>query len=419
GKMELTFDEVNLPDLITSVMSTVSGLVKDKHITLHRNLPANLPSVRADVMRIRQVLINLLSNAAKFTDEGTITVQASVVDNPTGHPEITISVTDTGPGISQEDQKKLFQPFSQVDASPTRKSGGSGLGLSISNHLIQMHGGHIGVESTPEKGSTFYFTLPAFRGKPETDAPQGKRIILAIDDDPQVISLYERYLQPQGYQVVSLSDPSRAAERVRQLKPFAVTLDIMMPGYDGWHVLNDLKSNPETRDVPVIVCSIVEEQEKGFNLGAADYLVKPILEDEILNALDRLNIKGNIREVLIVDDDPNDLRLMGRILSEQGRYQPTLVEGGRAGWESIQARTPHAVILDLFMPELDGFTILERMRSAEKLRDIPVIVVSGGGLTSEQEQQLQDFGQRMIQKSALTGKQLVEMLEHTLQQVKK
>jgi CheY-like chemotaxis protein len=193
----------------------------------------------------------------------------------------------------------------------------------------------------------------------------------------------------------------------------------MMPGYDGWHVLNDLKSNPETRDVPVIVCSIVEEQEKGFNLGAADYLVKPILEDEILNALDRLNIKGNIREVLIVDDDPNDLRLMGRILSEQGRYQPTLVEGGRAGWESIQARTPHAVILDLFMPELDGFTILERMRSAEKLRDIPVIVVSGGGLTSEQEQQLQDFGQRMIQKSALTGKQLVEMLEHTLQQVKK
>jgi CheY-like chemotaxis protein len=341
------------------------------------------------------------------------------VDRPTGHPEITISVIDTGPGISQEDQKKLFQPFSQVDASPTRKSGGSGLGLSISNHLIQMHGGHIGVESAPGKGSTFYFTLPAFRGKPETEAPQGKRIILAIDDDPQVISLYERYLQPQGYQVVSLSDPSRAAERVRQLKPFAVTLDIMMPGYDGWHVLNDLKSNPETRDVPVIVCSIVEEQEKGFNLGAADYLVKPILEDEILNSLDRLNINGNIREVLIVDDDPNDLRLMSRMLSEQGRYHPTLAEGGRAGWESIQANMPHAVILDLFMPELDGFTILERMRSTEKLHDIPVIVVSGGGLTSEQEQQLQDFGQRMIQKSALTGKQLVEMLEHTLQQVKK
>lgn len=419
GKMELTFDEVNLTELIASVMSTVTGLVKDKPITLHRDLPANLPTVRADAMRIRQILLNLLSNAAKFTDEGSIIVRASVKDSPTGHPEITVMVTDTGPGISLEDQKKLFQPFSQVDASPTRKSGGSGLGLSISNHLIQMHGGRIGVESAAGAGSTFFFTLPAFRGKTESETTQGNRIILAIDDDPQVISLYERYLQPQGYQVIPLSDPSRAVERVRQLKPFAVTLDIMMPGYDGWHVLNDLKSNPETREIPVLVCSIVEEQEKGFSLGAADYLVKPILEDDILNALDRLNTDGSIREVLIVDDDPNDLRLIGRMLTENGRYRPTLAEGGRNGWEAIQARTPHAVILDLFMPEMDGFTILEKMRSTENLRDVPVIVVSGGGLTAEQEQQLQDFGQRMIQKSALTEKQIIAVLEHTLQNAKK
>ncbi len=419
GKMELTFDEVNLSELIASVMSTVTGLVKDKTIALHRNLPADLPSVRADAMRIRQVLLNLLSNAAKFTDDGSITVEASVIDNPKGHPEITVNVIDTGPGISQEDQKKLFQPFSQVDASPTRKSGGSGLGLSISNHLVQMHGGRMGVESEPGKGSTFYFTLPAFRGKPEANTTQGARVILAIDDDPQVISLYERYLQPQGYQVVSLSDPSRAVERVRQLKPFAITLDIMMPGYDGWHVLNDLKSNAETRDVPVVVCSIVEEQAKGFSLGAADYLVKPILEDEILNALDRLNSDGSMREVLIVDDDPNDLRLIGRMLSEHGRYRPTLAEGGHNGWESIQAHTPHAVILDLFMPDMDGFTLLEKIRSSDKLRDVPVIVVSGGDLTTEQLKQLQEFGQRMILKHALTQKQLVAALERTLDRAKK
>jgi PAS domain S-box-containing protein len=419
GKMELTFDEVNLSELITSVMSTAAGLVKDKSITLHRDLPANLPTVRADAMRIRQVLLNLLSNAAKFTDEGAITIHASVADNTKGHPEITVRVTDTGPGISQEDQKKLFQPFSQVDASPTRKSGGSGLGLSISNHLIQMHGGRIGVESEPGKGSTFYFTLPAFRGKPETAAPQNARVILAIDDDPQVISLYERYLQPQGYQVVPLSDPSRAVERVRQLKPFAVTLDIMMPGYDGWHVLNDLKSNAETRNVPVIVCSIVEEQQKGFSLGAADYLVKPILEDDLLNALDRLNDDGSLREILIVDDDPNDLRLIGQMLSGHERYHPILAEGGQKGWASIQTHTPHAVILDLFMPEMDGFALLEKMRSDDTLRDIPVIVVSGGDLTSDQQKQLQEFGKRMILKHALTKAELVAALERTLERAKK
>ena len=419
GKMELTFDEVNLPELIASVMSTTSGLVKDKPITLHRDLPADLPTVRADAMRIRQILLNLLSNAAKFTDEGSITVHASVKDGPTGHPEITVKVTDTGPGIALEDQKKLFQPFSQVDASPTRKSGGSGLGLSISNHLIQMHGGRIGVESAAGTGSTFYFTLPAFRGKNESDILQGNRTILAIDDDPQVISLYERYLQPQGYQVIPLSDPSRAVERARQLKPFAVTLDIMMPGYDGWRVLNELKSDPATRDIPIIVCSIVEEREKGFSLGAADYLVKPILEDDILNSLDRLNADGSIRDVLIVDDDPNDLRLINRMLSEHGRYRPSMAEGGRNGWEAIQSRTPHAVILDLFMPDMDGFALLEKMRSSDKLRDIPVIVVSGGDLTTEQQIQLQDFGQRMIQKSALTEKQLISTLERALKRVRK
>ena len=418
GKMELTFDEVNLTELVSSVMSTTTGLVKDKLITLHRNLPEDLPTVRADAMRIRQVLLNLLSNAAKFTDEGSITVQASVKDSPTGHPEITISVMDTGPGIAIEDQKKLFQPFSQVDASPTRKSGGSGLGLSISNHLIQMHGGRIGVESAPGKGSTFFFTLPAFRGKIDRETSSGNRVILTIDDDPQVVSLYERYLQPQGYQVIPLSDPTKAVERVRQLKPYAVTLDIMMPGYDGWRVLNDLKSNAETRDVPVIVCSIVEEQEKGFSLGAADYLLKPILEDDILNALDRLNVDGSIRDVLIVDDDPNDLRLIGRMLSDQGHYRPVTAEGGRNGWAAIQSRTPHAVILDLFMPEMDGFTILEKMKSSETLRDVPVIVVSGGDLTPEQQQQLQDFGQRMIQKNALNEKQLLTTLERVLERVK-
>jgi signal transduction histidine kinase len=241
GKMELAFDEVNMSDVINSVIATVTGLIKDKSVTIIKNIAPNMPTVRADAIRIRQVLINLFSNASKFTDEGTITVAASVKAGENNRPEIIVSVTDTGPGITPEDQVKLFQAFSQVDNSPTRKTGGTGLGLSISQNLIQMHGGQIGVESVVGKGSTFYFTLPSYRGNPSPNEAQSNisgKIILAIDDDPQVISLYERYLQPQGYQVVAVTDPSKAKERAIQLKPFAITLDIMMPGIDGWQVLN-------------------------------------------------------------------------------------------------------------------------------------------------------------------------------------
>jgi len=417
GKMELTFDDVNITDLISSVMSTAVGLVKDKQIQLRSDLAKDLPLVRADAMRIRQVLINFLSNAAKFTDEGEIIVKAFLEKTDKGQPSITVHVIDSGPGIAEEDQSKLFQPFSQVDASLTRKVGGSGLGLSICHHLIQMHSGQIGVSSAPGKGSTFYFSIPV-AATPKLEGQDNNRIIFAIDDDPQIISLYERYLNPKGFQVIGLSDPAKAKERVKQVKPFAITLDIMMPGYDGWQVLTDLKSSPETRDIPVIVCSIVEDEEKGFSLGAADYLVKPILEEDLLTSLDRLNGDGSIREVLVIDDDPNDLRLLGKMLTEQGRYKAILAEGGPAGWNSIKSKMPHAIVLDLFMPDMDGFTILEQLRKDEKLRNLPVIVITGADLTSEQHKQLDDLGQRLLQKSSLREKELISTIENALQRVK-
>lgn len=417
GKMELTFDEVNISDLISSVMSTAVGLVKDKPIQLRPDLAADLPLVRADAMRIRQVLINFLSNAAKFTEEGEIVVNAHVEKTEKGQEAVFISVIDTGPGISDEDQDKLFQPFSQVDASLTRRVGGSGLGLSICHHLIQMHNGQIGVHSAPGKGSTFYFSIPV-AVKPKNEGQESERVILAIDDDPQIISLYERYLHPKGFHVIGLSDPAKAKERVEQIKPFAITLDIMMPGYDGWQVLTDLKSSLDTREIPVIVCSILEDEEKGFSLGAADYLVKPILEEDLLASLDRLNGDGSIREVLVIDDDPNDLRLLGKMLTEQGKYKAVLAEGGLAGWNAIRSKLPHAVVLDLFMPEMDGFTILEQLRKEEKLRNLPVIVITGADLTSEQRKQLDDLGQRLLQKSSLREKELISTIENALQRVK-
>jgi len=416
GKMELNFEEVHLSEMVTSVMSTAKGLVKEKRIQLLQLIPADMPTVRGDTMRVRQILLNLISNASKFTDEGSITVEARVQSGPTGKMEALINVIDTGPGISMEDQKKLFQAFSQVDGSATRKSGGSGLGLSICANLVQLHGGRIGVLSEAGKGSTFYFTVPIFH-QPVEEIPKGKKVILSIDDDPQVISLYERYLNPQGYHVVPLTDPSKARERILELKPYAITLDIMMPSRDGWTVLTHLKSDPVTRDYPVVICSIMEQEDKGFSLGAADYLVKPILQEDLVHALDRLNKNGTIHDVLVIDDDPNDLRLIERMLNEHGQYKPILAEGGRKGWEAINAKAPHAIILDIFMPEMDGFTILEKLRENPTLRDIPVLVVSGGGLTNEQQQQLSDFGQRFITKASLTQGELIESIEYALKRI--
>ncbi|HEX2992467.1 MAG TPA: response regulator, partial [Anaerolineales bacterium] len=210
---------------------------------------------------------------------------------------------------------------------------------------------------------------------------------------------------------------TKAKERVLELKPFAVTLDIMMPGRDGWSVLSDLKSDAATRDVPVVICSIIEQEEKGFSLGAADYLLKPILEEDLVHALDHLNRDGKILDVLIIDDDPNDLRLIEKILIDNGRYRPILAQGGRKGWEALSTRMPDAILLDLFMPDMDGFTLLEKLRNEPRLCHIPVLVVSGGGLTSEQWQQLNEYGQRFLTKGALADGELVSSIEEALNRI--
>jgi signal transduction histidine kinase len=293
GKMELNFEEnVNLADLINSVLPTVAGLIKDKPITLQHNIAPELPTVRADPLKIRQVLLNLLSNAAKFTEKGSIHISAEVRPGMHDQPEVVISVTDTGPGIAPEDRKKLFQPFSQVDASPTRKTGGSGLGLSICRHLVEMHGGRIGVESEVGKGSTFYFTLPVPNAKGAHEkiemAQPSEPLVLTIDDEKPILQLYERYLHNHGYRAYSLTDPTKAVELARHLRPFAITLDVMMPGYDGWQVLRDLKSHAETRHIPIILCTILEDREAVSGFDIAAYLTKPILEDDLIQALEAI-----------------------------------------------------------------------------------------------------------------------------------
>lgn len=198
------------------------------------------------------------------------------------------------------------------------------------------------------------------------------------------------------------------------MRPFAITLDIMMPGKDGWQVLHDLKNDPATREIPIIVCSILENQEKGINMGAADYLVKPFLQEEMLNTVNRLNLSGNIRNIMIIDDDADDLRLVKKILEENQIYQVMTAQSGKQGWEMIQSKRPDAIILDLFMPEMNGFNILENLRAQPELRDLPVIVLTGADLTPEQHQQLSNFGQGVMAKGYLRENELLVLLDETL-----
>ena len=415
GKMELAFEEVDIGDLVNSVMSTAVGLVKDKPVELVKEIQPDLPIIHADPIRVRQVLLNLVSNAAKFTENGYIKVFARLQKGPHGLEEVLIGVEDTGPGISKEDQEKLFKPFSQVDASLTRKTGGTGLGLSISRNLVEMHGGRIWVESEVGKGSTFYFTLPLIQAG--TSDEESERIILAIDDDTNVIHLYQRYLTPEGYRVVPLTDPNMAVARARELKPVAILLDIMMPGRDGWQVLQDLKTHEATKHIPVIIASIVDEREKGFSLGAAEYLVKPILEEDLKRALKTLDPDGQVKEVLIVEDDTSDRYLITRLLEEIGSYTIRTAETGQEALEQIRERRPDAIILDLLLPEMDGFAVLEAIRGTAEWQDIPVVIFTAAELSAGDLARLRAASQALLKKGALGTDELLQRLRQVLQKV--
>ncbi len=412
GKMELTVEDVDLAEVTRGVMSTAIALVKDRPVELRQDLPADLPLIKADSRRIRQVVLNLVSNAAKFTEKGHITVRAAV--NPR---EVQVSVLDTGIGIPADKLEHIFEEFTQVDASTTRKAGGTGLGLAITRHFVEMHGGRIWVDSEVGAGSTFTFTLPLERlpeAAPEelpqvelVAPPAGHKRILCLDDDPGVITLYRRYLEKQGYQVLGLHDASQAVSEARRLQPAAITLDVLMPNRDGWAVLAELKSTPDISHIPIIVCSIVEDESKGFALGAADYLVKPIIESELLRALDRANHGKAAQTVLVIDDEADALRLIHRMLEARPGFQVIEAQGGLQGIASVQAHRPDVVILDLMMPDIDGFAVLETIKSNRLSRNTPVIIVTAKELTEDDRARLRGQTAALLNKGTFDSERLL------------
>ena len=423
GRMELTFEDVDLHGIIKGVMSTAIALVKDKPIELQQSIPPDLPTIRGDARRIRQVLLNLVSNSSKFTEQGYIRVEAE-----RHAAEVVIAVADSGIGIPPDKIDVIFEPFTQADASTTRRVGGTGLGLSISRRLTEIHGGRIWVESTLDEGSTFYVAFPLevpaeqamseVEGaeQPGTEQEDGK-LVLCVDDDEGVITLFRRYLSKQGYRVVGLTDSTSTVERAAQLAPFAITLDVMMPRKDGWQVIQELKADPNTRHIPVIMCTIVGETEYGISLGAADYLIKPILEDELVAALEQLDRKEGRHLVLVVDDQKENRELLRRMVESQEGYEVVEATGGQEAIEMVGQITPHVIILDLMMPDVDGFAVLEAVKSDKATRSIPIIVVTAKDLTQEERDILNRGVEALLQKGLFEQRELLADVAAALERI--
>jgi CheY-like chemotaxis protein len=353
---------------------------------------------------VRQTLFNLLSNACKFTDKGTITLTVSR-DARAGRDWLEFAVRDTGIGMTPEQLEKLFEAFTQADAATTRKYGGTGLGLALSRRLCRMMGGDVTAFSEAGQGSTFTIRLPGrvTDGGEErastpsvTPAPASAGTVLVIDDEPAVRDLMQRFLSREGFRVVTAASGEEGLRQARDLRPDAITLDVMMPGMDGWAVLSALKGDAALADIPVVMLTIVDDKNLGYALGASDYLTKPIDRERLTAVLDKYRRE---RPVLVVDDDVSVRQLLRRMLEPDG-FTVVEAENGLAAIERLRDVTPGVILLDLMMPEMDGFQFVVELRRHADWRDIPVVVITAKDLSADDRLRLNGYVQTILQKSA-------------------
>ncbi|MBQ0824702.1 response regulator [Microvirga sp. HBU67558] len=415
GKLELHTEEIELGCLLEDAARTAETLAAKNENRLVTELAADLGSIHADPVRIRQVVLNLLSNACKFTRSGTVTLRAGRETGP-GGDQVVLSVHDTGIGLTEAQCANLFQEFTQADSSITRKYGGTGLGLAISRRLCRIMGGDITVRSSPGSGSTFSVTLPAGRSPPGMRSlrsdmkrlPIGTRPVgrgqraLVIDDEDTSRDILRQLLTREGFEVVTAESGRRGIELARDFRPSVITLDVLMADPDGWSTLQELKRDVALWDIPVIMVTIVDEENRGYALGAAAYLTKPVNRECLLKALASCRPEHANPRVLVIEDDAQTRGWLTRILREDG-WETAEAENGRVALERLPVVGPDIVLLDLMMPEMDGFEFVDEIRRDEKTRHLPLIVLTAADLSDDDHRRLSG-GIRKILRKRLGGK---------------
>src|SRR5258706_11479577 len=424
GQLELRCEDFQVKDALPEFLSTIRPLAMAKNIQVQTRLENDQP-VYADRVRFKQILYNLLSNAVKFTPkDGQITIDCAEAGD-----FVSLSVTDTGIGIRAEDQAVVFEEFRQVEGNADAAKEGTGLGLAITKRLVEQQGGKISLASTPAKGSRFTFTLPKGSRTSSKSLPVDesadhnivittggrKPLILIVDDEIPARELLASYLEPE-YRTVLAASGAEAVKRAQELRPDAITLDVLMPGGSGFETLVALRKTPETANIPIIIVSIVDQKQVDFALGAADYLIKPIRKPALLEAIRKhvLPEGDDDATILLVDDDPKNLELLEETLRSAG-YETQSVRSGARALEVLSSKLVSAVLLDLLMPGIDGFEVLRHVRREPTLKELPIFVMTAKTLTPDELALLNTEAQALFQKSGSCQRQLIVELGRVVQ----
>jgi PAS domain S-box-containing protein len=437
GRMEMEREEVILNDLLRETIAQMEGQVKEKPVTVRAVVPDGLPPLETDPGKLKQVIINLVGNAIKFTDAGEVAVEA--IADETGAGVSAIRVRDTGIGIPPERLHAIFEAFQQADGTTSRRFGGTGLGLTISRSLCQLLGYDLKVESEVGKGSSFSILIsggeePAVRPEDELiaealkpiessrpreetdsppDEPLGSRTVLVIDDDHDSRILMTHYLEDLGCNVLTAASAGDGFQQARGFRPDLITLDLMMPGVTGWEALRELKEDPALRDIPVVIVSMLaEERDRSSLLGAVDLLTKPIEKDRLFEAIERNLDDTRNRRIMVVEDDPDSRTVMKEYLEAAG-MTVVLAANGQEGQDRLREEIPDAILLDLVMPVMDGTTFLKRLHEEKRYRGIPVIICTGKELTRKDQERLQAQAVGIVAK----GERFEEELRRILSQL--
>ena len=422
GKMDLHAETFDVAHMLEDVAATVTPVVEKNGNHFEIVKSPGLGSMHTDLTKVRQSLFNLLGNAGKFTKNGQVRLEALRESDSDAVDWIVFHVRDTGVGMTVEQAAKVFEAFTQADASTTRKYGGTGLGLAITREFSRMIGGEATVESALGQGSVFTLRLPA--KLPATAQPEvavtamsdaiaaatmpvaGQPQVLLIDDDPTVHDLVRRFLQKEGFSVAGAQSGQEGLELARQLQPAIIVLDVMMPTMDGWSVLTKLKSDPELSGIPVVMLTMVNNREMGFSLGVDDYMLKPIDRSDFVSTLRKYCTRHESPTVLVVEDDL-PTREMLRASLERENF--TVVEAGNGieALAQLETMRPALILLDLMMPEMDGFQFTREMRSRPELRDIPILVMTAKDIDNEDRARLDGEVSLILQKGASGREELL------------